>query len=126
MAHSLYVSGILGTYNADNDDFLYRKVSSHESNANYMTYMVRIKRGPLSEKIQNVPSGSLIGLYGCKLGDPYVTKAFVPKGKTDPIRISYNHIVSIEDIICPDMQSQSAKVQSFSAAQAEDAERMLS
>jgi hypothetical protein len=125
MAHSLYVSGILGTYNIDNEDFLYRKVSSQELNGKYMTYMVRIKRGPLSEKIQNVPSGSLIGLHGCKLGEPYVTKEFVPKGKTDPIRMYYNHIVNVEDIICPDMQSQSAKIQNFSAAQAEDAERML-
>ena len=125
MAHSLYVSGILGTYNIDNEDYLYRKITSQESSGNYMTYMVRIKNGPLAEKIKNVPSGSVIGLHGCKLGEPYVTKPFVPKGKTDPIRIYYNHIVSIEDIICPDMQSQSAKVQSFSAAQAEDAERML-
>ena len=126
MAHSLYLSGILGTYNADNEDYLYRKVSSQEGNGKYMTYMVRIKKGPLSEKIQNVASGSVIGLYGCKLGEPYVTKPFVPKGQTEAIRVSYNHIVSIEDIICPDMQSQSAKVQSFSVAQAEDAERMLS
>lgn len=126
MAHSLYVSGILGTYNIDNEDYLYRKVSSHESAGKYMTYMVRIKKGPLSEKIQNVPSGSVIGLYGCKLGEPYMTKPFVPKGQTEAIRVSYNHIVSIEDIICPDMQSQSGKVQSFNAAQAEDAERMLS
>jgi hypothetical protein len=125
MAHSLYLSGILGTYNIDNEDFLYRKVSSQESNGKYMTYMVKIKKGPLSEKIQSVPSGSVIGLYGCKLGEPYLTKAFIPKGQTEPIRVSYNHIVSIEDIICPDMQSQSAKVQNFSAAQAEDAERML-
>lgn len=125
MAHSLYLSGILGTYNADNEDYLYRKVSSQEGNGKYMTYMVRIKKGPLSEKVQNVPSGSVIGLYGCKLGEPYVTKPFVPKGQTDPIRVSYNHIVSIEDIICPDMQSQSAKIQNFSVAQAEDAERML-
>lgn len=126
MSHSLYVSGILGSYNIDNDEYLYRKVSSKEGTDKYMTYMVKIKRGPLSEKIQNVPAGSVVGLYGCKLGDPYVTKPFVPKGQTDPIRVSYNHIVSIEDIICPDMQSQSAKVQSFSVAQAEDAERMLS
>lgn len=126
MAHSLYLSGILGTYNADNEDYLYRKVSSQEGNGKYMTYMVRIKKGPLSEKIQNVASGSVIGLYGCKLGEPYVTKPFVPKGQTEAIRVSYNHIVSIEDIICPDMQSQSAKVQSFNTAQAEDAERMLS
>ena len=125
MAHSLYLSGILGTYNADNEDYLYRKVSSQEGNGKYMTYMVRIKKGPLSEKVQNVPSGSVIGLYGCRLGEPYVTKPFVPKGQTEPIRVSYNHIVSIEDIICPDMQSQSAKVQNFSVAQAEDAERML-
>jgi sporulation protein YlmC with PRC-barrel domain len=125
MSHSLYVSGILGTYNTDNEDYLYRKVSSQEGSGKYMTYMVRIKKGPLSEKIQNVASGSVIGLYGCKLGEPYVTKPFVPKGQTEAIRVSYNHIVSIEDIICPDMQSQSAKVQNFSAAQAEDAERML-
>lgn len=125
MAHSLYLSGILGTYNADNEDYLYRKVSSQEGNGKYMTYMVRIKKGPLSEKVQNVPSGSVIGLYGCRLGEPYVTKPFVPKGQTEPIRVSYNHIVSIEDIICPDMQSQSAKIQNFSVAQAEDAERML-
>jgi hypothetical protein len=125
MSHSLYLSGILGSYNIDNDEYLYRKVSSKEGPDKYMTYMVRIKKGPLSEKIQNVPAGSVIGLHGCKLGEPYVTKAFVPKGQTEPIRVSYNHIVSIEDIICPDMQSQSAKVQNFSAAQAEDAERML-
>ena len=125
MAHSLFISGILGTYNSDNEDFLYRKVSSNEGNGKYMTYMVRIKKGPLSQKIESVPSGCLIGLHGCKLGEPYVTKPFVPKGKTDPIRMYYNHIVHVEDIICPDMQSQSAKVQSFNAAQAEDAERML-
>ena len=37
----------------------------------------------------------------------------------------YNHIVSIEDIICPDMQSQSAKAQSFTSTEVEEAERML-
>jgi hypothetical protein len=126
MAHSLYVSGILGTYNVENEEYLYRKISSQESSGKYMTYMVRVKKGYLADKIQDVPSGSVIGLYGCKLGDPYITKPFVPKGKTEPTRAYYNHIVSIEDIICPDMQSQSAKVQSFNAAQAEDAERMLS
>lgn len=125
MSHSLYVSGILGTYNIDNENYLYRKVSSQEGNGKYMTYMVRIKKGPLSEKIQNVPSGSVIGLHGCKLGEPYVTKPFIPKGQTEPIQITYNHIVSIDDIICPNMQSQSAKTQSFTADQAENAVKML-
>jgi len=125
MAHSLYVSGILGTYNVDNEDYLYRKISSQESSGKYMTYMVRVKNGPLAEKIKSVPSGSVIGLYGCKLGEPYVTKPFVPKGKTDPIRVNYNHIISIEDIICPEFQSQSTKKQTFTSDQIEDAERML-
>ena len=125
MSHSLYVSGILGAYSIDNQDYLYRKVSSHEGNGKYMTYMVRIKNGPLAEKVKAVPTGSVIGLHGCKLGDPYITKPFVPKGKTESVRMYYNHIVSIEDIICPDMQSQSAKAQSFTSAEVEEAERML-
>jgi hypothetical protein len=125
MSHSLYVSGILGAYNIDSKDYLYRKVSSNEGNGKYMIYMVRIKNGPLAEKVKSVPSGSVIGLYGCKLGDPYITKPFVPKGKTESIRMHYNHIISIEDIICPDMQSQSAKVQSFTSDEVDAVEQML-
>ena len=126
MSHSMYVSGVLGNYNADSPDYMYIKVTSSETNKKYTTFMVRLQKGPLTNKIMGVPPGSVIGLHNCKLGDPYITKPFVPKGETEPIRVTYNHIVSIEDIICPDMQNQSAKVQNFTVAQAEDAERMLS
>jgi hypothetical protein len=125
MSHSLYVSGILGAYNADNEEYLYRKVSSNEGNGKYMSYMVRIKQGPLADRIKSVPSGSVIGLHGCKLGDPYTTRPFVPKGQTESIRVTYNHITHVDDIICPDMQNQSAKTQNFTASQTEDAVKML-
>lgn len=125
MSHSLYVSGILGNYSADNPEHLYIKVTSTDSNKKYTTFMVRVQKGPLANKIMAVPPGTVIGLHNCKLGDPYMTKPFVPKGKTEPIRITYNHIVSVDDIICPNMQKQSAKVQSFTSEDAEDAVKML-
>jgi hypothetical protein len=121
----MYLSGILGTYNADGPDYVYIKVTSSESNKKYTTFMVRLQKGPLANKIIGVPPGSVIGLHNCKLGEPYVTKPFVPKGQTEPIRATYNHIVAVDDIICPGIQSQSAKTQTFTAEQAEDAVRML-
>lgn len=121
----MYISGILGNYNAENPDYTYIKIVSSEPNKKYVTFMVRLQKGPLTEKMIGIPSGSVIGLHNCKLGEPYVTKPFVPKGKTDPVRLTYNHIVSVEDIICPAMQSTSAKPQSFTADQAEEVVRML-
>ena len=87
--------------------------------------MVRLQKGSLANKLIGVPAGSVIGLHNCKLGEPYVTKPFVPKGQTEPIRATYNHIIAVEDIICPSIQAPSAKVQSFTAEQAEDAVKML-
>jgi len=125
MSHSMYVSGVLGNYNADSPDYVYIKVTSTEANKKYTTFMVRLQKGHLTNKIMGVPPGSVIGLHNCKLGDPYITKPFVPKGETEPIRVTYNHIVHVEDIICPNMQNQSAKVQSFTSSQAEDAVKMF-
>lgn len=125
MSHSMYLSGVLGNYNADSSDYVYIKVTSSEANKKYTTFMVRLQKGPLTNKIMGVPAGSVIGLHNCKLGEPYVSKPFVPKGQTEPIRVTYNHIVHVEDIICPSMQNQSAKTQTFTASQTEDAVKML-
>jgi len=125
MSHSMYVSGVLGNYSADNSDYLYIKVTSSEANKKYTTFMVRLQKGPLTNKIMGVPAGSVIGLHNCKLGDPYITKPFVPKGETEAIRVTYNHIVHVEDIICPSMQNQSAKTQTFTVSQTDDAVKML-
>ena len=125
MSHSMYVSGVLGNYNADSPDYMYIKVTSSETNKKYTTFMVRLQKGPLTNKIMGVPPGSVIGLHNCKLGDPYITKPFVPKGETEAIRVTYNHIVHVEDIICPSMQNQSSKTQTFTASQTEDAVKML-
>ena len=125
MSHSMYVSGVLGNYSADNSDYLYIKVTSSEANKKYTTFMVRLQKGPLNNKIMGVPAGSVIGLHNCKLGDPYITKPFVPKGETEAIRVTYNHIVHVEDIICPSMQNQSAKTQTFTVSQTDDAVKML-
>jgi hypothetical protein len=121
----MYVSGVLGNYSADNSDYLYIKVTSSEANKKYTTFMVRLQKGPLNNKIMGVPAGSVIGLHNCKLGDPYITKPFVPKGETEAIRVTYNHIVHVEDIICPSMQNQSAKTQTFTVSQTDDAVKML-
>lgn len=125
MSHSMYLSGVLGNYNADGPDYVYIKVTSSEPSKKYTTFMVRLQKGALANKIIGVPPGSVIGLHNCRLGEPYITKPFVPKGQTEPIRATYNHIVSVEDIICPNMQSQSAKTQSFTADQTEDAVKMF-
>lgn len=125
MSHSMYVSGILGNYNVDSPDYMYIKVTSSEPNKKYTTFMVRLQKGPLTNKIVGVPAGSVVGLHNCKLGEPYVTKPFVPKGQTEAIRVTYNHIVHVEDIICPGMQNQSTKIQTFTASETEDAVKML-
>jgi hypothetical protein len=120
MAHSMYLSGVLGTYNVENPDYMYIKIVSSEPNKSFTTFMVRIQKGSLSDKLKGVPAGSVIGLHNCKLGEPYVTKPFVPKGQTEAIRVTYNHIVHVEDIICPNMQGKTIKQQSFTSQQMDD------
>ena len=120
MAHSIYLSGVLGTYNVENPDYMYIKIVSSEPNKSFTTFMVRIQKGSLSDKLKGVPAGSVIGLHNCKLGEPYVTKPFIPKGQTEPIRVTYNHITYVEDIICPSMQGKTTKQQSFTSQQMDD------
>jgi hypothetical protein len=120
MAHSMYLSGVLGTYNVENPDYMYIKIVSSEPNKSFTTFMVRIQKGSLSDKLKGVPAGSVIGLHNCRLGEPYVTKPFVPKGQTEAIRVTYNHIVHVEDIICPNMQGKTIKQQSFTSQQMDD------
>jgi hypothetical protein len=116
----MYLSGVLGTYNVENPDYMYIKIVSSEPNKSFTTFMVRIQKGSLSDKLKGVPAGSVIGLHNCKLGEPYVTKPFVPKGQTEAIRVTYNHIVHVEDIICPNMQGKTIKQQSFTSQQMDD------
>ena len=117
MAHSMYISGLLGAYNVDNPDYMYIKIVSSEGPKDFRTFMVRLKKGALTEKLKGVPPGSVIGLHNCKLGEPYQTKPFIPKGQTEPIRVSYNHIIHVEDIICPDIQGRILKRQSLNSDQ---------
>jgi hypothetical protein len=116
----MYLSGVLGTYNVENPDYMYIKIVSSEPNKSFTTFMVRIQKGSLSDKLKGVPAGSVIGLHNCRLGEPYVTKPFVPKGQTEAIRVTYNHIVHVEDIICPNMQGKTTKQQSFTSQQMDD------
>jgi sporulation protein YlmC with PRC-barrel domain len=116
----MYLSGVLGTYNAENPDYMYIKIVSSEGNKSFTTFMVRVNKGPLADKLKGVPAGSVIGLHNCRLGEPYVTKPFIPKGKTEPVRVTYNHIVHVEDIICPSMQGKTIKQQSFTDQQMDD------
>ena len=116
----MYVSGVLGAYNVDNPDYMYIKIVSSESPKDFRTFMVRLKKGPLTDKIKGVPAGSVIGLHNCKLGEHYHTQPFIPKGKTEPIRVTYNHIVYVEDIICPDMQGRILKRQSLTSDQVDN------
>lgn len=106
--HTLFVSGVLHQYkHFDDKGILYRKVVSKDGSS-YKTFMLNFG-GPLAKRLADLPSGSPVGLYGCKLGPIFETKPFVPVGETEAVVELYERIIAVQDLVCPDLAKSKAE-----------------
>lgn len=101
MPHNLYVSGLINykKRSETGSNFLLVRITSTSSKGKRTYFIWKVTGQKMMERIENLATGTVIGLFGAELGPCYKT--------VDGTYLPF--IESVTDIVCPMLQSTTAK-----------------